>query len=34
MFMTTQQLQTIARKYGTPVVVIDHDIIRKNYAGF
>jgi ornithine decarboxylase len=32
--MTTQQLQTIARKHGTPVVVIDHDIIRKNYAGF
>jgi ornithine decarboxylase len=30
----TQQLQTIARKHGTPVVVIDHDIIRKNYAGF
>ena len=32
--MTTQQLQTTARKHGTPVVVIDHDIIRKNYAGF
>ena len=32
--MTPQQLQTIARKHGTPVVVIDHDIIRKNYAGF
>ena len=32
--MTTQQLQTIARKHGTPVVVIDHDVIRKNYAGF
>ncbi len=32
--MTNQQLQTIARKHGTPVVVIDHDIIRKNYAGF
>jgi ornithine decarboxylase len=30
----TKQLQAIARKYGTPVVVIDHDIIRKNYAGF
>ncbi len=30
----TKQLQTIARKHGTPVVVIDHDIIRKNYAGF
>ena len=30
----TKQLQTIAKKHGTPVVVIDHDIIRKNYAGF
>jgi ornithine decarboxylase len=30
----TQQLQTIAKKHGTPVVVIDHDVIRKNYAGF
>src|SRR2546429_4954118 len=32
--MTTRQLQTIARKHGTPVVVIDHDIIRANYASF
>src|SRR5882757_3956120 len=32
--MTTRQLQTIARKHGTPVVVIDHDIIRANYAAF
>ena len=30
----TKQLQTIAKKHGTPVVVIDHDVIRKNYAGF
>src|SRR5450759_1951675 len=30
----TKQLQTIAQKHGTPVVVIDHDIIRKTYAGF
>ena len=30
----TKQLQTIARKHGTPIVVIDHDVIRKNYAGF
>ena len=29
-----KQLQTIAKKHGTPVVVIDHDVIRKNYAGF
>jgi ornithine decarboxylase len=32
--MTLKQLKTIARKHGTPVVVIDHDIIRKNYAEF
>ena len=30
----TTQLQTIAKKHGTPVVVIDPDVIRKNYAGF
>src|SRR6516225_12385169 len=32
--MTTRQLQTIAREHGTPVVVIDHNIIRANYAEF
>src|SRR3954463_16524476 len=32
--MTTRQLQSIAREHGTPVVVIDHDIIRANYASF
>jgi ornithine decarboxylase len=32
--MTTRQLQAIAREHGTPVVVIDHDIIRRNYASF
>src|SRR5215467_1341932 len=32
--MTSKQLQAIARKHGTPVVVIDHDLIRKNYAEF
>ena len=32
--MTTKQLQTIAREHGTPVVVIDHNLIRKNYAEF
>jgi ornithine decarboxylase len=29
---TTRQLQAIAKAHGTPVVVIDHDIIRRNYA--
>jgi ornithine decarboxylase len=32
--MTRTQLQSIARKHGTPVVVIDHDVIRENYAEF
>ncbi|MBE0540997.1 MAG: type III PLP-dependent enzyme [Verrucomicrobia bacterium] len=32
--MTTNQLQALAKKHGTPLVIIDHDIIRKNYAEF
>src|SRR6266705_2919097 len=32
--MTSKKLQPIARQHGTPVVVIDHDIIRENYAAF
>ena len=32
--MTTRQLQAIAREHGTPVVVIDHDIIRRNFSRF
>jgi ornithine decarboxylase len=32
--MTKNQLQSLAKKHGTPLVVIDHDIIRKNYAAF
>src|SRR5207237_5005331 len=32
--MTTRQLQSLAHKHGTPIVVIDHDLIRKNYAEF
>src|SRR2546426_3745682 len=32
--MTAKQLQSIAREQGTPVVVIDHDLIRQNYAAF
>jgi ornithine decarboxylase len=31
---TTRQLQAIAKEQGTPVVVIDHDIIRRNYAKY
>src|SRR5580765_7321898 len=32
--MTANQLQSIARRHGTPVVIIDHDQIRRNYAEF
>jgi ornithine decarboxylase len=32
--MTAKQLQALARKHGTPVVVIDHNILRENYATF
>ncbi len=32
--MTARQLLAIAKEHGTPVVVIDHDIIRRNYASF
>jgi len=32
--MTTTQLQALAKKHGTPIVVIDHDVIRANYAEF
>jgi len=32
--MTLKQLQALAKKHGTPVVVIDHDAIRNNYAAF
>ena len=32
--MTARQLQAIARQHGTPVVVVDHDLIRRNYAAF
>lgn len=32
--MKRSELARIARKHGTPVVVIDHDEIRRNYASF
>ena len=32
--MNARQLQTIARQQGTPIVVIDHNIIRANFANF
>src|SRR5437868_745905 len=32
--VTTKELQAVAKEHGTPVVVIDHDMIRQNYAAF
>jgi ornithine decarboxylase len=32
--MTKKDLQAIARRHGTPVVVVDHEVIRRNYASF
>src|SRR2546430_9229912 len=32
--MTIKKLHALARQHGTPIVVIDHDLIRKNYAEF
>ena len=32
--MTKKELLAVARKHGTPVVVIDHEVIRRNYANF
>lgn len=32
--MTTRHLQTLAKEHGTPLVVVDHAVIRHNYATF
>lgn len=32
--MTAKKLQSLAREHGTPLVAIDHDILRENYASF
>ena len=32
--MTKSQLQLLAKKHGTPLVIIDHDVLRRNYAEF
>jgi len=32
--MTTRQLHALAREHGTPLVVVDHAILRRNYAEF
>jgi ornithine decarboxylase len=32
--MTGKQLQSLVREHGTPLVVLDHDVLRQNYAAF
>ena len=32
--MTKKQLQLLAKQHGTPLVIVDHDEIRRNYAEF
>ncbi|MEN6609121.1 MAG: type III PLP-dependent enzyme [Bryobacteraceae bacterium] len=32
--MSPRQLQAIAKQHGTPIVVMDHEVIRRNYAKF
>lgn len=32
--MTKKELSALARRHGTPVLVIDHNVIRRNYASF
>jgi len=34
LIVTKKELLAVARKHGTPVVVIDHEVIRRNYANF
>jgi ornithine decarboxylase len=31
---TLEELESLARRHGTPLVVVDHDVIRRNYATF
>jgi len=32
--VTKKDLLAVAKRHGTPVVVIDHEVIRRNYAAF
>lgn len=32
--MTAKELQALARENGTPIVVVDHNILRENYTSF
>jgi ornithine decarboxylase len=31
---TKKELQELAREHGTPIVVVDHNVLRRNYATF
>jgi ornithine decarboxylase len=32
--MTKKKLQALAKEHGTPLVIVDHDVLRENYASF
>jgi ornithine decarboxylase len=32
--MTKKELQAAARRHGTPLVIVDHEVVRRNYATF
>jgi ornithine decarboxylase len=32
--MTKTQLQRLAKEHGTPLVIVDHEVLRRNYAEF
>src|SRR5512141_1622080 len=32
--ITQKTLKKLAQEHGTPLVVVDHDVLRKNYAEF
>ena len=32
--VTQKALQQLAKKHGTPLLAVDHDVLRKNYATF
>jgi diaminopimelate decarboxylase len=32
--MDQKKLVQLARKHGTPIVVVDHKVLRENYARF
>jgi len=32
--ITPRRLQALAREHGTPLVIVDHEVLRRNYAAF